>query len=422
MRVRPLLTNPAPWAGVLVTLVMIYDLSINFPGYRTPATWQAALAAGGVGFQVAAPLICAAAAWSVGPIERWRIRNLLMPVRSPLTLVFASTWPLLAGAALGYGISVALIYGATKPNWGGPEQLLVLLTFAAMVFLALLTGAFVGSHLPTAIAVPVALIGGYAAVAVPLVNDSAGIARGVLGFGLPVSLYSINDQILLGALLAPVALGLAALLATYLGGALTTKVRAVLPALVLVVGILAGGFLVAGASVPPTESRPAAQLECHDATPRVCLWPELGADKSIGALATTLSGRLAASGLAKPTLVTSRPGATAPGTVRWDLSGTDDQTSRTMQFAWGYQDMFACRQKPQTQRQLNDEDRAVFALAVALGADPAKIASAGSSPIFDTSTLSTVSSVYRILNLKDARDGFHEFVAWTKANRSICSN
>ncbi|TXK19313.1 hypothetical protein [Homoserinibacter sp. GY 40078] len=331
--------------------------------------------------------------------------------------------PIIVFAVFGYSTSLILVAEATRPVWVGPASATVVVAYGAMLLIFILIGGFLGLILPTALAVPTALLGSYLIVALPLVNDDLPVIRASFGFGLPIALMSMDQQIQVAAIIGPLVV-LVICLALFI----LAEVRRTLIRIAGQLGAIAAGVLVlttlAGAiDVPPTEPRAGAEAACEGAHPRVCLWPEFAPLRDQLVQETQLlSTRLAAHDLDVPTLVTtSTMLAKEDGAVLWDILPDDDQNTRTLFFAFGYQLRESCIDTPKTLEQAESGERAAFGLAIALGANPQAIATPGSSPLFDTISIPAKSDeVLAAIGISSAEDGFSVYKRWREDNASIC--
>lgn len=417
---RPVLTNPASWTAVLVPVLMIVTLSENVIGFVSPSSWEAVLASSGTGLILASPILCAGAAWTTGPIERWRRQNALVSTRPFLARCLRYCGPLITAALVGYIACVALVANASGPVWGGWSQFAVALSIGAMALTALIVGCVLGRALHTAVAVPTALILQYAVVALPLLNPLNEV-RNAFGYGLPSTIQSINYSIDTAAIYSPIVLLAGVAIAILLADSPRVRFTRISQFAVGVVAFVFIAAILAGVPVPAAMARPAEERTCVGSSPQLCLWPELsGEAETLHSMATSFSVELDEHGLDRPAKVVSSSGeGTKLNEIPWNLSPRDSYSGQVLSFASGFQSAVTCPDVPQAPEQLAAQETAMLALAIALGADPQSIASGVSSSL-SPDVLGTDPDILGQLGMRSGKDGFAIYKDWSGANAQIC--
>lgn len=415
--VRPRLTNPGTWFALLIPPVMVVSLANNIPGFVAPPTWEAVLAASGIGLTLASPLAAAGAAWSVSPLERTIRTAPLGSVRSFMARTKANTFALLLGLGAGYVACLLLVIGATHPAWGEARQLVILIPLAAMALTAICIGALIGRAMPSMIAVPLALILQYVVVAVPLVTTDLELARNVLGFGLPLSLQTVHQQFQPAAMVAPTIVFGGVFVAVAFTSRLLNGMSILAGSGAILGGLALAAVTALGSDVPPVQERSSDELACESSKgTEVCLWPEFGADAdALREWAIDARSIVSAHGVSVPTRIESSELVPTTTYLAWGVAPGDPVEIQKISFAAGIQALESCPEKPSSMEEFNRELDALAALSIALGADPDIVAQLGMVDDADSGA-----GVREALGLDSANDGFDLYVAWSAENERIC--
>ncbi|MFB6890338.1 hypothetical protein ACFCX4_13600 [Kitasatospora sp. NPDC056327] len=275
----------------------------------TPAYGLAAAGHAGLALPFAGAACAAAGAWEGGRLQRGRVFS-----RSPVRSALAVTAPVLLPVAVmgGLGMAAALgtaaLAGGTADAVPQPGPLAV---WAGLLLADTLVGSVVGRVLAPAVAVPLALTGGFVLNAYPAAFDTFWL-RHLVGGGL--SDCCAVDQVLDGrAVVGPLvfsgAVCAAAALLIHRRG---TPLALAAALAVTASGIAVGGWTTRDLGPEPVRARPAGALVCDGEQPRVCLWPELGGTRSamVRAEVRRIADTLSRQGLAVPAGFTmaARPG------------------------------------------------------------------------------------------------------------------
>lgn len=417
---RPLLKNPATWFGAAVPPVLLVSAANNFTGFRVTSSWEAVLSAAGIGITLAAPVLASGAAAASGGSERWRRAVGLASTRSLLHRLLVSVWPLIMWAMIGYALVAALFTSASDPHGMVPRAGLVALTFGSCVLVSTLLGGGIGLLLPSVIAVPVSAIGSYAAVVLPLVNGDPRSGN-FFGYSIFTSPQSLSSQVLPVAYAAPAVLALALLVAV-LAASVARRATAFLLTLALLgVGFGGASELAGRLPFPPTGPRDATELGCQGDSPRVCLWPELVDEKeSMIELAANLSESLSKQGIVVPATITMQVPPypddgflSATPDLVWEIEPSIPRDYAIVAFALGLQRSASCvHGEVPSETEYRSADRAVFSLAIALGAAPVAVARPHRSDLVDQVEGSSAAAILEALGIETPNEGFSVYRDW----------
>jgi hypothetical protein len=425
LRVPPLLKNPATWFGALVPPILLVSAANNFSSFRVTSSWEAVLSAAGIGITLAAPVLAAGAAAASGSSERWRRSVGLATTRMLARRLFSSVWPLIAAGIVGYLLVTALFVSGSEPHGLVPRAGLVVLAFTSCVIVSTMIGGGIGLILPSAVAVPVSAIGSYVAVVIPLVNGEPESGN-LLGYSIFTSPQSLSTQVLPMAYATPVVLAIGVVLAVVVAGIARRAVAVVLTLAVLATAFFSASAIARSIPFPPVGLRDAAELNCAGDDPTVCLWPEMLDERAAtGDLARALSESAREQGIDVPATITMQIPAfpddgflSATSDLVWAIEPSISPDEAAVAFAFGLQRSAACVHGAiPTDTEYREADRAVFSLAIALGAAPDIVARPYRSDLVDQVAGSGPVAIYETLGLEKPSDGFAVYRHWLEEEK-----
>lgn len=404
--------------SIAIPVAMVITLSQNFDP-NAVSTWEAVFASANWGAILGMPLSAAAVAISVRTPSRWIRANHAATNRSLATRTLADIMPTLIAISVGYLLSLAIVILRASPSSAptfrsfGP-----LGVFLTMVLVAVFIGFVIGRVLPAAVAVVVAALAQYLLISLPLVSEPLEHLRFALGYSLPLVLQTVDQEIAWPMLVLPMLLGGVVVVAIVLASA-----RLRLPAIVWTAGattaiLVLSSPLTASIAPPGYEARSPGDLHCeYRGGVEVCVWPEFGdAEHDAVPLIDSLAmyvGTLKANGIEIGPVITSSSAqaeelsalmfAAGPG----DLSGDELPIS----LADGVRSQASCPAAEQ-ETLVAEGDRAVYALAIALGASPDALAQREGSGAGD--------DLLHALGLSTAREGFSTFIRWQEKVADVC--
>ncbi|MFB7670146.1 hypothetical protein ACFC26_01910 [Kitasatospora purpeofusca] len=288
---------------------VLVALGDELTAWVTPAYGLAAAGHASLALPFACAACAAAGAWEGGRLHRGGVFD-----RSPVRSALAITTPVLLPVALmgGLGMLAALTTAALAGGTAdGVPQPGVLAVWAGLLLANTLVGSVVGRVLAPVVAVPLALISSFVLNAYPVAFDTYW-PRHLVGGGL--SDCCAVDQVLDGR---AVAASLAFSGAVCAAAVLLVRRRGGPLALATALAVTAGGVALGGWTArdlgpEPVRPRSSAALRCDSGQPRVCLWPELGAARSVLVREEVrrTAGALARRGVPVPAVFTmaARPG------------------------------------------------------------------------------------------------------------------
>ncbi|WP_380284484.1 hypothetical protein [Kitasatospora purpeofusca] len=288
---------------------VLVALGDELTAWVTPAYGLAAAGHASLALPFACAACAACGAWEGGRLQRGGVFG-----RSPVRSAPAITAPVLLPVAAMGGLGMAAALGTAVLAGGtvdGVPQPGLFAVWAGLLLANTLVGSVVGRVLAPVVAVPLALVSSFVLNAYPAAFDTYW-PRHLVGGGL--SDCCAVDQVLdgravAGSLVFSGAVCAAAVLLIRRRG---TPLAVAAALAVTAGGVAAGGWTARDLGPEPVRARSAAALVCDDGRPRVCLWPELGGDRSamvrteVRQVAATLAGR----GVAVPEGFTmaARPG------------------------------------------------------------------------------------------------------------------
>ncbi|MFK3677993.1 hypothetical protein ACI2IP_09680 [Microbacterium sp. NPDC090218] len=419
MFVRPISTNPGMWLSITIPVAMVIALSQNFDP-NAVTTWEAVFASANWGAILGMPLCAAAVAISVRIPSRWIRANHAATNRSLATRTLIDIMPTLIAIAVGYLLSLAIVLLRASPSSAptlrsfGP-----LGVFLSMVLVALFIGFVIGRVLPAPIAVVVAALAQYLLISLPLVSEPLEHLRFALGYSLPLVLQTVDQQISSPMILLPMLLGGVVLVALVLASARLRVSALVWTAAAATAILVLSPPLTASITLPGYEARSAGDLHCEDRQDiAVCVWPEFGSAEHDGVplidSLATYAGTLRANGIEVGPAITSSSVqaeklsalmfAAGPGEVAGD--------ELPISIAAGARSRISCPAAEQGTL-VTEGDRAVYALAIALGASPDALAQREGET-------GTGADLLHALGLSTARDGFSTFIRWQEKAADAC--
>ncbi|WP_406114230.1 hypothetical protein [Kitasatospora purpeofusca] len=288
---------------------VLVALGDELTAWVTPAYGLAAAGHASLALPFACAACAAAGAWEGGRLHRGGVFS-----RSPVRSALAITTPVLLPVALmgGLGMLAALTTAALAGGTAdGVPQPGVLAVWAGLLLANTLVGSVVGRVLAPVVAVPLALVSSFVLNAYPVSFDTYW-PRHLVGGGL--SDCCAVDQVLDGR---AVAASLAFSGAVCAAAVLLVRRRGSPLALAAALAVTAGGVALGGWTArdlgpEPVRPRSSTALRCDSGQPRVCLWPELGAARSVLVREEVrrTAGALAGRGVPVPAVFTmaARPG------------------------------------------------------------------------------------------------------------------
>lgn len=421
--VRPMPTNPSFWVSLAIPVVMIMGLVNNYDP-RSLTTWESVFAAANWGLMLGMPIAAAGSAVAVTTPNRWMRKNAAIVNRTLLARLWSDVAPVVIMAFLGYFASLGIILSQTA-NLGpfAVRSLGPFAVFLTLVLVAVCLGTLFGRLLPGPVAFILAALAQYLVIVFPLLNDSMNAARFGLGYSVPLVLQTTDQQIPSVLIVLPMLIGVALLIT--LGLAATKRRWLAVPWVVGAALAISQASIVmtAGIEPPGYEARDGSALDCNAVGgTEVCLWPEFAASETSGIRADIEEqvSVLQNGGIAVGSLVTSsQKQAAQDAGVLVSLAPSDAAENNVpYALAVGLRGRDTCDAAETTPTAPN-ADRAVVALAIALGGEPDEMARLVGAADAAGELLSDA-EVLAALGIAAPSDGFALYREWAEAAADLC--